>query len=46
MVDDLRAGERFDPPPLMLAAGIASSLTVPIGPKDLVFGVLSVHSQR
>ena len=34
------------PPPLMLAAGIASSLTVPIGPEDDVFGVLSVHSQR
>ena len=46
VVDDLRAEERFDPPPLMLAAGIASSLTVPIGPEDEVFGVLSVHSQR
>ena len=46
MVDDLGAEERFDAPPLMVAAGIASSLTVPIGPEDDLFGVLSVHSQR
>ena len=46
VVDDLHREERFDAPPLMLAAGIASSLTVPIGPEDEVFGVLSVHSQR
>ena len=46
VVDDLQGEERFDAPPLMLSAGIASSLTVPIGPEDDVFGVLSVHSQR
>ncbi|HEX7230284.1 MAG TPA: PAS domain S-box protein [Candidatus Binatia bacterium] len=42
--EDLRTERRFSAPPLLVAHGIISGMSVRIGPSDQPFGVLGVHS--
>ena len=46
IVDDYRTERRFPVPPSHLAAGLASSLAVPLADRGKLIGVLTVHSHE